>query len=127
MSEGNIFYLNDFTQNTQYGFFSDSVSTWHSLDEITYSYNGNTYTNRLGNYWDDYTGTDGDGDGIGSPPYDIDSDQDEYPLMMPFENYVIGGEPPEPPEPPWSFVHMTDLHIGKEDDEWVKIGPYWLL
>ena len=48
---------------------------------------GKTYTNYLGNYWDDYTGTDADGDGIGDTPYSIDFDKDNYPLMESWENY----------------------------------------
>ena len=56
---------------------------------MTYTYNGTAYTNYLGNYWDDYEGTDADADGIGNTPYSIDSEEDEsdeYPLMIPFEN-----------------------------------------
>lgn len=45
----------------------------------------NTWDNGLiGNYWDNYTGTDSDGDGIGDTPYYIPGvagNQDNYPLM----------------------------------------------
>lgn len=41
-----------------------------------------------GNYWDNYTGSDGDADGIGDSPYVIDSDsQDNYPLMEPIPEF----------------------------------------
>ncbi|MFC1977988.1 Ig-like domain-containing protein, partial [Chloroflexota bacterium] len=62
---------------------------WSSMEEIIYTYNGTTYTNYLGNYWSDYAGSDADGDGIGDTPYDINSNNDSYPLMSPFENYDI--------------------------------------
>jgi hypothetical protein len=41
----------------------------------------------MGNYWSDYTGTDGNGDGLGDSPYSIESNNDEHPLMVPWENY----------------------------------------
>jgi nitrous oxidase accessory protein NosD len=56
---------------------------------MTYTYNGSTCKSYLGNYWDDYEGTDADRDGIGNTPYSIDSVSAEYPLMKPFENYVL--------------------------------------
>jgi hypothetical protein len=66
--------------------------------EITYTYDGTTYKSYLGNYWDDYEGTDAEGDGIGDTHYSIDSEystdsesdeSDDYPLMQPFENYIL--------------------------------------
>jgi len=56
--------------------------------KVAYAYNDSTYTNYLGNYWDDYAGEDADNDGIGGTPYRISSDEDNYPLMEAFENYV---------------------------------------
>jgi nitrous oxidase accessory protein NosD len=57
--------------------------------EITYTYDGTTYKSYLGNYWADYEGTDAEGDGIGDTHYSIDSVSDDYPLMKPFENYIL--------------------------------------
>jgi parallel beta-helix repeat protein len=71
----------------------------------------------IGNYWNDYNGTDSNGDGIGDTPYQIPDgeNEDRYPLMEPFEN-----NPPEKPSidgPPQGkageeyrvIVHSADL------------------
>ena len=94
---GNIIYLNDWMDNYRNAYLlGDSANNWNSLEEITYTYKGNTYTNYLGNYWSDYTDTDANEDGIGDTPYIIpNNNNDSYPLMERFENYEIGPAPKE--------------------------------
>ena len=89
-SSNNLIYFNNFIDN---GYSYESTNTWNSTEKITYHYNGTAYERYLGNYWDDYEGTDADADGIGNTYYSIDSKKDErdaYPLMKPFENYITG-------------------------------------
>lgn len=43
----------------------------------------------MGNYWDDYSGSDANSAGIGDTAYCIDSDNDSYPLIEPWENYPV--------------------------------------
>ena len=83
----NTIYLNNFKNNELNADSWVPANTWNSLDEITYDYHGSIHTSRLGNYWDDYSGSDADGDGLGDTPYTIVGDRDDYPLMEPFENY----------------------------------------
>jgi len=87
-SSNNEIYLNNFVDNqcnapSSHG----SINIWNSPEEITYTYGGSIYTDYLGNYWDDYAGSDADGDGIGETPYPIDSDADNYPLVADRESY----------------------------------------
>ena len=87
-SYNNTIYLNNFIENTVYNVFSyESTNIWNSTEKITYTYNQTTYTNCLGNYWDDYTDIDANNDGIWDNPRGIDSDWDYHPLVEPFENY----------------------------------------
>ncbi|KAF5431827.1 CASH domain-dontaining protein [Candidatus Methanophagaceae archaeon] len=86
-SNNNEIYLNNFMDNDYNVYSIGSTNVWNSQSKITYTYKGSTYTNYLGNYWNDYTGTDGNGDGLGDSPYSIDSDKDDYPLMAPWVNY----------------------------------------
>ena len=87
-SSNNVIYLNNFINNTDQ-VYSEKTNIWNSTSKITYTYKGKTYTNYMGNYWDDYKGNDTDKDGIGDTPYSIDGDKDNYPLMERFENYTI--------------------------------------
>ncbi|RLG92988.1 hypothetical protein DRO29_08080, partial [Candidatus Bathyarchaeota archaeon] len=92
-STNNIIYLNNFIDNTENADSWSSTNIWNSTEKITYTYKGKTFTNYMGNYWDNYTGYDANGDGIGDIPYSIGSDKDNYPLMRPFEYYFVPDEP----------------------------------
>ena len=47
------------------------------------------YIDYLGNYWDDYNGIDSNDVGIGDLPYIFNDGQDNYPLILPFENFGL--------------------------------------
>jgi parallel beta-helix repeat protein len=53
-SSNNRIYFNNFINNTDNGYSSGSHNICNSPEEKTYTYNGNTYTSCLGNYWSDY-------------------------------------------------------------------------
>jgi parallel beta-helix repeat protein len=82
----NKIYLNNFIIGMEGGGYPGNF--WNSPSLTTYTYNGNTYTNYLGNYWDDYRDTDANGDGIWDHPYSIEEDIDYYPLVKGFEHYI---------------------------------------
>jgi nitrous oxidase accessory protein len=70
-AENNIFYNNNFVNNTQNARIDKSATYVNYWDNSS-----------KGNYWSNYNGTDNDGDGIGDTPYIIDeNNQDNYPLM----------------------------------------------
>jgi parallel beta-helix repeat protein len=69
----NVIYRNNFEKNTELNGRDDINNKW--------------YNDSMGNYWDDYNGTDTDGDDIGDSPYNISSlVLDEFPIMNPIED-----------------------------------------
>ena len=85
----NRIYLNNFMKNVNNIGGFPRGNFWNSSERKAYIYNGKAFVNYLGNYWDDYTGSDANKDGIGDAPYPMYGDQDDYPLVKPFENYTI--------------------------------------
>jgi parallel beta-helix repeat protein len=93
-SSNNEIYLNNFIKNNNNISSYNSTNIWNSTEKITYNYNERTYTNYLGNYWDDYKEKYPDAEeiystGIWDTPYSIDGDRDNYPLVKRFESYII--------------------------------------
>jgi parallel beta-helix repeat protein len=87
MTHDNFVWLNNFMGTVE----CLTDNTYHSPAQLTYTYNGSSYTNYLGNYYSGYAGVDtSPEDGIGDTPYNFSgsSYRDDYPLMMPFEQYL---------------------------------------
>jgi parallel beta-helix repeat protein len=82
-SFGNMIYHNNFINNTEQAinYHERMKNTW----DAGYPSGGN--------FWSDYTDSDANGDGIGNTPYVIDADnQDRYPLMRPWNSFVLYGD-----------------------------------
>jgi parallel beta-helix repeat protein len=110
-SSDNICYLNNFANKADNVYSYKSTNTWNSTEKKTYIFKGLTYENYMGNYWSDYTGSDTDNNGIGDTCYSIDSDKDNYPLPVPWENYFA---PPENHPPTATKIEPTSDSITIE-------------
>ena len=97
-SNSNNIYLNNFINNGIGNVYLVSLSlinTWNSLEKLNYTYGGNNLSKFLGNFWDDYLGSDSNNDGIGDTPYNVNFGQEDYyPLIELFKNYVNLSIPP---------------------------------
>jgi parallel beta-helix repeat protein len=86
-SSGNLFYLNNFINNTKN---VEEMYSERDIDHHVNSWNNGT----VGNYWSDYTGADSNNDGIGDTPYIIDANnKDNYPLIAPNNNSIASPSP----------------------------------
>jgi len=85
----NLFYSNNFVNNTK------NIENYITEYQI---FPKNIWDNStIGNFWNNYNGTDNDGDGIGDTPYIIDeNNQDNFPLM---EVHILESPQKGPPPP----------------------------
>lgn len=71
----------------------EDEASWNSSRMINYQFGSRVMRGYLGNYWADYSGSDGDGDGIGDEPVVLnDKNIDYHPLIYPVDNYRVDQE-----------------------------------
>ncbi|WP_459200900.1 right-handed parallel beta-helix repeat-containing protein [Methanococcus sp. CF] len=108
------FYLNTI-HNGQIAYCDKPLAS----PKLVYTYNGNEYTYRLGNYYEGYTGVETEDEGVYNGAYDILTGGevseviacDPYPLIKTPENYHVNKEfyPDADPEMPWAYPILTDI------------------
>ena len=89
----NLFLNNDLGVYFCCGGMNNTIyqNVFMNNDDHASGYMENTFDNgSIGNYWDDYNGTDTDGDGIGDSPYTVTDEYgiinvDNFPLMKPLQ------------------------------------------
>jgi parallel beta-helix repeat protein len=110
-SENNLIYNNTFFNCSLYHAFDNSTNKW------------NTTTH--GNYWADYTGTDGNDDDKGDTAYNITggTNKDYYPLgfFVPIINFTF-----EPSSPTTSnTINFTDNSVDPNLDNNLHLNYTW--
>ncbi len=125
-----------FENNFGYGIYSEN-SFFNLIHHNNFIGNGinaydlgyNYWNSSIGNYWDDYTGSDGNGDGIGELPYCIG---DYRPLIYPIElkpSFVWIDDDYTIDTPGWGIDHFSDLQeaidsLRENGSCYVYVGDY---
>ena len=115
---GNQIYQNTFVNNSKHisGGIGASVSNFSTPEPVEYLWNGENLTGYMGNYYDDYSGTDSDDNGIGDTNYSTDTGTDNYPLMLPYSNYVEEDDQNLIPKDSWYQFHGKVDHLGYSEN-----------
>ncbi|WP_230669779.1 PKD domain-containing protein [Methanosarcina barkeri] len=130
----NRIYKNTFINNNgkKMGGSNDHISGgsdsfFQSSEPVEYVWNGTKLTGYIGNYYDDYAGSDSNGDGIGDTAYTADAGTDKYPLVLPYSNYVEEQKNESIPENSWYQFHGKVDHLGYSESgpktnqtEWIS-------
>jgi len=87
-SDYNRIYFNTLNDNIEDVYSLNSENIWNFQNQITYTFKGDSYINYLGNHFSGYTDVDVNGNGVWDNPFNFSTDRDNYPLVLPFENYT---------------------------------------
>ncbi len=102
-ASNNTIYSNNFVNNDAHALDHSNGNTWHS--------------DQIGNYWDDYNGTDSNNDGIGDTSYNLtETASDLFPLISPMTTPPITDFYMSPTNPTVeTMISFTDLSIKTDN------------